>query len=142
MKLTGKVSHFGGPDDSGMSSTEGLAFIYSVDEAPRLFLPGSVEALGHNLDPAKFYLACRWDYDAPEQTREMLLTHFALVYAPKTGKAFPAKPADWGPGEQTGRACDVSPGLLEALGIITDDVVEVIFPILFERRPRSSKQTG
>ena len=36
-----------------------------------------------------------------------------------------ALPADWGPNEKTGRVADLSPGLMEALGIDTDDEVEV-----------------
>src|SRR4029077_10615594 len=36
---SGTCSWFGGPDDSGVSSSEGLAFIYDYDEAPYLFLP-------------------------------------------------------------------------------------------------------
>lgn len=139
MRISGKCSWFGGPNDTGMSETEPLAFIYDVSDAPYLFLPDAEEALGRNLDPAMPYLACRWDYDNPEQTREMLLKHVAVVYAPKTGKAFFAAPADWGPHEDTGRVADLSPGLLEALGIETDDEVEVIFPVIYERRFRSSK---
>lgn len=136
MRIEGKVSWFGGPDDGGMAPEEPLAFIYEVSDAPELFLPGATEALGRALDPDKFYLACRWDYDDPTQTREQLLQNYALVYAPLTGKARLAKPADWGPGDQTGRVCDVSPGLLDELGIETDDLVEVIFPVpLAHRKP-------
>jgi len=39
-----------------------------------------------------------------------------------------AFPADWGPHENTGRVADISPGLMDDLGIQTDDEVEVIFP--------------
>ena len=39
-----------------------------------------------------------------------------------------AFPADWGPNEKTGRIADLSPGLMDALNIDTDDEVEVIFP--------------
>ena len=52
----------------------------------------------------------------------------ALVRSTKTGKAFEAYPADWGPHEDTDRLADISPGLIEALGIETDDEVEIIFP--------------
>jgi N-acetylmuramoyl-L-alanine amidase len=52
----------------------------------------------------------------------------ALVRAVKTGKAYPAYPADWGPHQDTDRIADISPGLMAALGIETDDEVEVIFP--------------
>jgi hypothetical protein len=51
-----------------------------------------------------------------------------LVRAPKTGKQFIAHPADWGPHEDTGRVADISPGLMQALGITTDDEVEVLYP--------------
>lgn len=35
------------------------------------------------------------------------------------------QPVDWGPNEKTGRVSDLSPGLMKALGITTDDVVTV-----------------
>ena len=52
----------------------------------------------------------------------------ALVRAPDTGIALTAFPADWGPNESTGRVADLSPGLMQDLGIGTDDVVDVVFP--------------
>jgi hypothetical protein len=55
-------------------------------------------------------------------------TQRALVTAKKTGEKFLAWPADWGPHEDTGRAADISPGLMEALDIVTDDEIEVIYP--------------
>ena len=55
----------------------------------------------------------------------------AKVTAKKTGITRLAHPADWGPHEQeTGRAADLSPALMESLGIGTDDIVEVIYPWL------------
>src|SRR5262245_56986086 len=128
MKLSGKVSWFGGPDDMGVAPDEGLAFIYDVDDAPELFLPEQppgTTGLARRLDPETFYIACRWDYD--ETPREMLLEYGALVRAKKTGKSFVAAPADWGPGIED-RIADISPGLMAALGIETDDEVEVTFP--------------
>ena len=53
----------------------------------------------------------------------------AQVYSKKTGKAAMAWPADWGPHEDTGRAADLSPGLMTKLGISTDDEVVVDYPI-------------
>jgi hypothetical protein len=47
------------------------------------------------------------------------------VYAPKTGKRYKARPCDWGPHTDTGRVADLSRGLLDALGIETDDEVEI-----------------
>jgi uncharacterized protein (TIGR02594 family) len=135
----GACSSFGGPKDSGVKSDEGLAFISSVSQAPQLFLPqqppklptdpgypGLTTGLARRLDPSVFYLACRWDYK--KTPRDMLLSNEAMVYAPATGMKLRAHPADWGPNEKTGRVVDLSPGLLDALGIETDDEVQVIFP--------------
>jgi hypothetical protein len=47
------------------------------------------------------------------------------VRAVKTGREAVATPADWGPHEDTGRVADISPGLMEQLGIQTDDEVEI-----------------
>jgi len=129
VKLRGKVSHFGGPNDMGVSPNEGLAFVYSVDMAPHLFLPSQppgTTGLARRLDPDVFYLATRWDYAQFPKTT--LLEHMALVRAPKTGLEYLAYPADWGPNEATGRVADISPGLMDALGIQTDDEVEVTYP--------------
>jgi N-acetylmuramoyl-L-alanine amidase len=129
---SGTCSTFGGPYDTGVSPSEGLAFIYNLDEAPYLFLPQQppgTSGLARRLDPAVFYLACRWDYDVTP--KEMLRDSggMALVTAKKTGISRLAHPADWGPHEeQTGRAADLSPGLAENLGVSTDDLVEVIYP--------------
>ena len=130
MQVRGKVSWFGGPDDEGVAPDEGLAFIYEIDDAPHLFLdyqPEGTTGLARRLNPEALYVACRWDYD--ETPRDMLLENMALVYAPKTGKARQAFPADWGPHHSTDRVADISPGLMDALGIATDDEVEVLFPL-------------
>ena len=135
MKVSGKVSWFGGPLDEGVAPDEGLAFIYDISDAPYLFLdeqPPGTTGLARRLDPNLPYIACRWDYDVTP--REMLLANVAVVYAPKTGKAFFAAPADWGPHEDTGRVADISSGLLQALGIETDDEVDVLFPVVYERK--------
>jgi N-acetylmuramoyl-L-alanine amidase len=129
--LRGKVSWFGGPDDEGVAPDEGLAFIYKVEDAPKLFLPAQppgTTGLARRLDPKQRYIACRWDYD--ETSKEDLLNIRCLVTAPKTGKSFIARPADWGPHHSTNRIADISPGLMEELGIETDDEVVVEFPIL------------
>ena len=127
--LRGKVSWFGGPEDTGVAPDEGLAFIYDVDDAPHLFLPKQppgTSGLARRLDPEVPYVAVRWDYD--DTPKPMLLEIKALVRSTKTGREFVAYPADWGPHVDTGRVADISPGLMEALGIETDDEVEVIYP--------------
>lgn len=128
MKLTGKVSHFGGPDDTGVAPDEGLAFIYELDQKPELFLPEqppNTTGLARRLDPAKPYIATRWDYSVT--SKDDLLNMRVLVHAPKTGKRRLCVPADWGPHEDTGRVADISPGLMAALGIETDDDIEVVY---------------
>jgi hypothetical protein len=122
--LCGPCSWFGGPNDSGMAENEPLAFIFEVSQAPDLFLDGATEALGRALDPEEFYIAMRWDYD--EISKDELLRTMCLVRSPDTSRAFWARPSDWGPNENTERLCDISPGLMDALGVETDDELEVI----------------
>jgi N-acetylmuramoyl-L-alanine amidase len=126
----GTCSWFGGPDDDGVSPSEGLAFFYQPSECPHLMLPyqpSGTTGMARRLDPGVMYVACRWDYD--KTPKEMLRdqTRKALVRA--KGWEILAYPADWGPHEQeTGRAADLSPALMEALDLSTDDEVEVIYP--------------
>jgi hypothetical protein len=125
----GKCSHFGGPDDTGVSGNEGLAFLYEVEDAPHLFLPeqpSDASGLARRLNPNIFYVACRWDYDVTSKTMLADPKRQAIVRA--GNKEFYAWPADWGPHEDTGRVADLSPGLMNALDLDTDDEVEVIYP--------------
>ena len=136
VRFKGKCSWFGGPDDTGVSSDEGLAFFYEVDDAPHLFLPeqpAGTTGLARRLDPDRPYVACRWDYDVTP--KEMLAQPYpALIRA--SGVEMLAWPADWGPHEDTDRAADVSPSVMEKLGIETDDEIEVIYPapLIFRKK--------
>jgi N-acetylmuramoyl-L-alanine amidase len=131
-EATGRCSTFGGPEDTGVQTDEDLAFFEveaDIAKAPHLFLPYQPQGttgLARRLNPHVHYIACRWDYD--ETPRSMLLEEVAIVRARKTGIALTAFPADWGPNETTGRVADLSPGLMQDLGIGTDDEVEVTFP--------------
>jgi N-acetylmuramoyl-L-alanine amidase len=129
-EAVGKCSYFGGPDDTGVSPSEGLAFIFDVDEAPHLFLPSQpsgTTGLARRLNPYTHYIACRWDYDVT--SKDMLKSGLvAWVTNPKTGFGMKAFPSDWGPHGDTNRIADLSPSLMEDLGLTTDDQVEVIFP--------------
>jgi N-acetylmuramoyl-L-alanine amidase len=126
----GKVSHFGGPDDDGVASDEGLAFLFDVMDKPHLFLPYQPEGttgLARRLNPHVHYVAARWDYG--KTPKEMLAgDDVALVRNVKTGNALTAFPADWGPAENTDRIADISPGLMADLDLATDDEVDVIYP--------------
>jgi N-acetylmuramoyl-L-alanine amidase len=129
-RAIGKVSWFGGPDDEGVSPSEGLAFIYEVEDAPHLFLPyqpKGTTGLARRLNPHIHYIALRFDYD--KHPKDTLLDKKALVRSLATGMALEAFPADWGPHEDTDRLADISPGLMTDLGLDTDDEVEVIFPV-------------
>jgi len=126
----GRCSYFGGPDDPGVSSSEGLAFIYNYSEAPHLFLPSQppgTTGLARRLNAEHvFYVACRWDYDVT--SKAMLANPSVLALVRGNGREFYAWPADWGPHEDTGRVADLSPALMDALELNTDDDVEVIYP--------------
>jgi hypothetical protein len=128
----GTCSWFGGPDDlTGVSPTEGLAFIQAVDQAPHLFLPEDEYnkdlGLARRLNPQTAYLACRWDYSVTP--KEMLRDSGQRALVTANGISIKAWPADWGPHEeQTGRAADLSPFLMECLQVKTDDIVSVIYP--------------
>ena len=66
--VKGRCSHFGGPDDLGVSSSEGLAFHFEINEANQhLFLPlqpAGTTGLARRLNArAVHYVACRWNYD-------------------------------------------------------------------------------
>lgn len=128
----GSVSWFGGPDDDGVEPDEGLAFLYAVSDKPHLFLdyqPEGTTGLARRLDPGESYIAMRWDYAV--YSKEFLRGNvLASVKAVKTGKKAFAHPADWGPHVETARVADISPGLMNMLGIETDDEVEVTFPVV------------
>jgi N-acetylmuramoyl-L-alanine amidase len=129
LHVTGKCSTFGGPNDTGVAPDEGLAFIHDIDQAPYLFMPyqpSGTSGLARRLNPYTHYIACRWDYSVTPKSE--LLNDVAMVRAIKTGVRLTATPADWGPNQNTGRVADLSPSLMQDLGIETDDEVEVIYP--------------
>jgi N-acetylmuramoyl-L-alanine amidase len=134
LRAKGKVSWFGGPDDMGVSPDEGLAFLYSVNDKPHLFLaqqPPNTTGLARRLDPDESYIAMRWDYDI--YSKDFLRSNvLASVRSVKTRKTAVAHPADWGPHVDTSRVADLSPGLMKDLGLETDDEVEVVFPVTGE----------
>ncbi len=74
------------------------------------------------------------DVDPDAVPHDMLLNEVAIVRATRTGISLTAFPADWGPHQDTGRVADISPGLMQDLGITTDDEVEVWFPFVRQRR--------
>jgi hypothetical protein len=143
VSFSGTCSTFGGPADDGVAWDENLAWWETWEQvetagATQIFLPEqppNTSGLARRLDPLETYVACRWDYSITPKSMLADQRLRAQVYAPKTGKKYFAQQCDWGPHEEkTGRAADLSPGLLEALGIETDDEVVVTFPHSARRR--------
>src|SRR6059058_3102214 len=129
-RVEGKMSTFGGPHDLGMAANEDVALFSKADlQNPKytyLFLPASppgTSGLGRRLNPDQYYFACRWDYAATP--KEFLRRALARVENPANGRAADARPVDWGPHPSTGRVADLSPGLVAALGLDTDDIVRI-----------------
>jgi hypothetical protein len=129
--IVGKMSVFGGPNDTGVGPDEGLSLFEPSDVAANadIFLPAQpsgTTGLARRLNPQAKYLACRWDLD--ETPKSYLRTITVRVSNPSTGKSENARPADTGPDIATGRVADLSPGLAQALGLKTDDVCHVEIP--------------
>jgi hypothetical protein len=137
LNVSGHCSWFGGPEDTGVSPDEGLAFLYEVDDAPHLFLneqPPGTTGLARRLNADhRPYVACRWDYAVTPKTMLADPHQLAIVRSKRTGREAFAWPADWGPHEDTGRVADLSPYLMEKLELETDDEVEVIYPRRFRQ---------
>lgn len=131
--FTGKCSVFGGPDDRGVSPSEGLALVEPCDlKNPRfspLFLsqqPTGTTGLARRLNPDAFYIAMRWDYD---QTPRAALRNIEVTVSANGKTVSGVRPVDWGPNEKTSRVADLSPGLAKVLGVNTDDTVTVKFGV-------------
>ena len=127
IEFKGKMSTFGGPQDTGVKPDEGLALI--TEHNQHRFLeyllpvqPPGTTGLARRLNPERFYIACRWE---PTTPKEMLRQISVKVTNPLNGRSAYAKPVDWGPNEETGRVADLSPGLARYLGLHTDSYVEV-----------------
>jgi len=137
LNVSGHCSWFGGPEDTGVSPDEGLAFLYEVDDAPHLFLneqPPGTTGLARRLNADhRPYVACRWDYAVTPKTMLADPHQLAVVRSKRTGREAFAWPADWGPNSETGRVADLSPYLMEKLELETDDEVEVIYPRRFRQ---------
>jgi hypothetical protein len=123
-KMKGRISTFGGPDDTGMTKTEGLA-LYEHHEADKrldLFELRSADlTLGtsQRLRPGALYFAMRFDHE--KTTRgELQRTKYRFCNS-RTGASAVASLTDWGPNIMTRRTFDLSPGLAFALAVKTDD---------------------
>jgi len=123
----GKMSTFGGPHDTGVGSSEGLALYTSAQQLADTLggdwvltaSQAGAYGLARRINPDKSYLACRWTGQYP-------FLRTAAVHVSANGKSVVAHAVDWGPNVNTGRVADLSPGLAKALGLDTDGACEVI----------------
>jgi len=107
----GKMSTFGGPNDTGVSATE----------------TGAISGQNlRGLNPNSLYIAGRWDYS--KTSKSTLQNKTVTVYNPATGRSVSGvKIVDWGPNTNTGRVWDTSPGVANNIGASTDNEVWVKF---------------
>lgn len=146
-----KISTFGGPYDKG-DRTNGLAFVSTYQaETPRaiaeawiardyqhrnLFrlrdmmqderwprIEGDAMGLSYYLDVETNYAAMRIPSGTVTAAQRDIVGILVNIYSVKTDTWVYSPVIDYGPAQWTGRAIDVSPGLLLKLGLKTDDVV-------------------
>jgi uncharacterized protein YraI len=121
--VLGKVSHFGGPTDRGVTSSE--TGTITGERLRSLHTPMRPNASQLRSRPADFYyVAMRWDYRPHGRTfwRRAKI----LVVAP-SGRAVVVRPVDWGPHTRTRRIIDLSPQAVRDLGLRTDQQAYVAF---------------
>lgn len=122
-EVIGKISEFGGPNDSGMAYDEGLAF-YEHSEAdlhPDLFLPRSkdlAQGVSKRLRTDAYYIAINVE-PAPRHIIQNSLWGVQFNSLTVIGRLVDRGPSAYG------RLIDASPAILKFLGCKTDDLVEV-----------------
>lgn len=122
--VRGRVSHFGGPNDTGVSSTETGAV--SGERLRSLNNPVNASAATIASRPADFYfIAMRWDYTP--HGRSFWQNARVVVKNPANGRKVVLRVVDWGPNTNTRRVLDISPQAIKDLGATTDDNLLVAF---------------
>jgi peptidoglycan hydrolase-like protein with peptidoglycan-binding domain len=146
----GRISHFGGPNDSGdrgygqalvpVYPAKSVAALYEkypklvelgifreglTDPLPQTTCCGTEMQAGISwcLNPDSYYLAMRWaraGRPRPHRGHRVAVFHHD-PQIDKTSTCIVA-PTDWGPHTRTGRVADLSPGAMRAVGALTDDV--------------------
>ena len=122
--VRGRVSHFGGPNDTGVSSTETGSV--TGERLRSLNAPLNASASTIASRPDDFYfIAMRWDY-TPHGVSFWRGARI-LVVNPANGKKVVLRPVDWGPNTSTRRILDISPQAIKDLGAETDANLLVAF---------------
>jgi uncharacterized protein YraI len=122
--VKGKVSHFGGPRDTGVTSSE--TGTITGERLRSLNNPLNPSSGTLRARPADYYyVAMRWDYRPHGRTfwRRARIA----VTNPANGKTVVVRVVDWGPHTRTRRIVDVSPQTLKDLGLTTDNSALVAF---------------
>lgn len=123
--VRGKVSWFGGRNDTGVTATETGAITGEVLRSLDGGAAGPSAADRARRPENYYYCAMRFDYSP--QGRTWWKNARLLVVSPSTGKAVVVRCVDWGPHTRTGRVIDLSPQVMRDLGLRTDDVALVSF---------------
>lgn len=122
--VRGTTSHFGGPNDTGVTASETGAI--SGDRLRSLNNPLNPSAAALASRPADyFYVAMRFDYSP--NGRAFWQSARLLVLNPANGRAVVVRPVDWGPHTRTRRVLDLSPQAMTSLGLTTDQPALVAF---------------
>jgi hypothetical protein len=124
--VSGRVSWFGGPSDTGVGPTETVAI--SGEVARSLNSPLHPDAATLAAHPERYYyVAMRFSY-SPMST-SFWRTARLVIANPRTGARVVVRPADWGPNTSTGRVMDLSPQAIADLGLTTDDTAVIAFAL-------------
>ncbi len=122
--VAGRVSHFGGAADRGVSADETGAI--TEERLRSLNVPANPSANDLRQRPEDFYfIALRFNY-RPNSTgwwRDQKI----MVLDRRSGRAVVTRPVDWGPHTRTGRVLDVSPQTMTDLGVRTDAELLIAF---------------
>jgi len=118
--VRGRISWFGGPSDTGVSSTEtGAVTGERLRSLNSPMNPSPSEAASRAAD--YYFAAMRWNY-SPRGVSWLRAARL-VVRNPSTGATIIVRPVDWGPHTRTNRVIDLSHQALRALGLSTDDEV-------------------
>lgn len=122
--VRGTISNFGGPNDTGVTTTETGAI--TGERLRGLNTPTDASRAVIESRPEDFYYAAmRWSYSPGD--RSFWRDARVLIRNPATGAEVVVRPVDWGPHIRTGRIIDVAPQTEDDLGASTDDSVDVAF---------------
>lgn len=122
--VRGRVSWFGGPNDSGVGSQETGAI--TGERLRSLNSPTNPSRDALSSRPEDFYYAAmRWNYNG--QGARPWRNARVVVSNPDSGVSLVVRAVDWGPNINTARVIDLSPQALRELGLQTDDQALIAF---------------